>query len=136
MILIGTWSYIDALVIADFSLFVVTFLLMATLGLSMSIFCMLGSHYSPNFKSIYPWINRILFFTSGTVLSVSSLPQNVRNILYYNPLLHCIELSRHALSFDYQAKGVNLGYPAAFSLVFLSLALWCYTNNERNLLRR
>jgi ABC-type polysaccharide/polyol phosphate export permease len=78
-----------------------------------------------------------LYFASGVIYSPIQIPQFARDLLVYNPLLQCIELARKALSIDYQIPSqISLAYPSGFALIYLSLALWCYTCNEKALIRR
>jgi ABC-type polysaccharide/polyol phosphate export permease len=98
---------------------------------------MVGSYYFPNLKQVLSWVNRALYFASGVIYAPILIPQFARDFLVYNPILQCIELARKGLSSDYQIpQQVTLAYPAGFALVYLSIALWCYTNNERSLIRR
>jgi capsular polysaccharide transport system permease protein len=131
------WAHLYSLVLRDLPLLVITFVLMALLGVGTSLLSLVGSHYFANLKQILSWVNRALYFASGVIYSPIQIPQFARDLLVYNPLLQCIELARKALSIDYQIPSqISLEYPVGFALIYLSLALWCYTNNEKALIRR
>jgi capsular polysaccharide transport system permease protein len=131
------WAYLYSLVLRDLPLLVMAFVLMTLLALATSLLSLVGSYYFPNLKQVLSWVNRALYFASGVIYSPIQIPQFARDFLVYNPILQCIELARQALSIDYQIPAqVTLGYPAGFALIYLSLALWCYTNNEKVLIRR
>lgn len=131
------WAYLYNLVLQNLPLLVTSFVLMALIGVASSLLSLVGSYYFPNLKQVLSWLNRALYFASGVIYSPIQTPQFARDILVYNPILQCIELSRKALSMDYQVPSqVTLGYPSGFALVYLSLALWCYTSNEKVLIRR
>ena len=131
------WLYLGQVVLQNLPQLVIAFLLVTLLGVATGLLTLVGSFYFLNLKQIMPWVNRILYFTSGVIIAPVALPQFVREILVYNPILQCIELARLGLSSDYQVPdGIDLYYPTGFALVYLSLSLWVYTNNERNLLRR
>jgi len=131
------WAYLYSLVLSDLPLLVMAFVLMTLLAVATSLLSLVGSHYFANLKQVLAWVNRALYFASGVIYSPIQIPQFARDFLVYNPLLQCIELARKALSIDYRVPSqVTLGYPAGFALVYLSIALWCYTNNEKALIRR
>lgn len=131
------WAYLYSLVLRDLPLLVMAFVVMTLLAVATSLLSLVGSYYFPNLKQVLSWLNRAMYLASGVIISPMQLPQFVRDLLVYNPLLQCIELARQALSIDYQIPAqVTLGYPAGFALIYLSLALWCYTNNEKVLIRR
>ena len=130
------WAYLYSLVLRDLPLLVMAFVVMTLLAVATSLLSLVGSYYFPNLKQVLSWLNRAMYLASGVIISPMQLPQFVRDLLVYNPLLQCIELARQALSIDYQIPAqVTLGYPAGFALIYLSLALWCYTNNEKVLIR-
>ena len=52
-----------------------------------------------------------------------TLPSSAKDILYFNPLMHTIELSRHALFPLYHSDGMNLVYPSLFAIVSLVLGV-------------
>ncbi|MCP9866784.1 ABC transporter permease [Cyanobium sp. Cruz-8D1] len=131
------WAYLYNLVLQNLPLLVISFVLMALLAVASSLLSLVGSYYFPNLKQVLSWINRALYLASGVIYAPMDIPQFARDFLVWNPLLQCIELARKALSIDYQIPSqVTLSYPAGFALVYLSLALWCYTNNEKVLIRR
>jgi capsular polysaccharide transport system permease protein len=131
------WAYLYSLVLQDLPLLVVSFVLITLLAVGSSLLSMVGSYYFPNLKQVLSWVNRALYLASGVIIAPIQIPQIARDFLVYNPILQCIELARKGLSSDYQIpQQVNLAYPAGFALVYLSIALWCYTNNERSLIRR
>lgn len=77
----------------------------------------------PTTRLIVPMLMRILFFTSGLFFSVEAAPLYVREILYFNPLSHLIELLRHGMSLGYESRFVFLPYVVGFLLVSLTVGL-------------
>jgi len=55
----------------------------------------------------------------------SELPPNLRDILLYNPIFHCVELMRDGFFVSYDAQYANWHYPLSFvffgSLIMFSL---------------
>ena len=77
----------------------------------------------PTTARIVPMVLRIGFFVSGLFFSVDSMPVKVREILFYNPLCHVIELMRSGFSAGYADNFISLPYLAAVTLVALALGL-------------
>jgi capsular polysaccharide transport system permease protein len=77
----------------------------------------------PTTRLIVPMLLRMLFFTSGLFFSVEFAPAYVRNILFFNPLSHLIELLRNGLSEGYDSNFVSLSYVIGFLSLTLSLGL-------------
>lgn len=137
VVLTLVWVYLASLVLQNLPQLVIAFLLMTLLAIASSLLSLVGSYYFPNLKQVLSWVNRALYFASGVIYAPINIPQFARDFLVYNPLLQCIELARQALSLDYRVPPqVTAAYPAGFALVYLSIAFWCYTNNENVLIRR
>ena len=77
----------------------------------------------PTTRLIVPMLMRLLFFTSGLFFSVEFAPVYVRDILFYNPMSHLIELLRNGMSEGYEMSFVFLPYVAGFILLVFSLGL-------------
>ncbi len=77
----------------------------------------------PTTRLIVPMLTRVLFFTSGLFFSVEFAPVYIREILYYNPLSHLIELLRGGLSDGYVGSFVYVPYVGGFILCALSIGL-------------
>jgi capsular polysaccharide transport system permease protein len=68
-----------------------------------------------------------LYLSSGVIFPVDRLPQEYLDWLLLNPLLHLVELSRHAFIPAYvPAPGVNASYPILFMLATCAAALLLY----------
>src|ERR1700730_5199172 len=78
-----------------------------------------------NFKSVTSAVLPPMFLVAGTFFPVSSLPAGIRTIAQVNPLLHCVQLVRHA---SLGGLGIaDLGHAAillAFALIMWRLAIW------------
>ncbi len=62
---------------------------------------------------------------SGLFFTADSLPKEARDILLYNPILHCVELIRSGFFSGYDARHVDAGYVTAWilGLFFFGLTL-------------
>jgi len=69
------------------------------------------------------FMGRPLFLTSGLFFSASMLPPNARDIILYNPLLHCIEYIRLSMFRRFDSRYVDLDYVVVFALVLIGFGL-------------
>jgi len=114
---------------------ILVFLMAAGTALGISITAFVVGHRLPPVKFLARLvISRVLFWTSGLFFSAALLPDNVRSLLLWNPLLHAIELFRHYLQPRYPIPGISVGYLAAWTFGSLGLSLLLYENNEDILL--
>jgi capsular polysaccharide transport system permease protein len=77
----------------------------------------------PTTARILPMVLRVMFFVSGLFFSVEAAPAYARDILFFNPLSHLIELLRSGMSEGYTSSFVFLPYVVGFVLVTLPLGL-------------
>ena len=134
IMLAGTWIYLDQVIMADLGLFLISLLLASCLGFSTGLIFMTAGHLVPAFAQVALWIPRILWFLSGVPFRYWVFPEWTRPFFVWNPLMHCIELNRRAMSDDYFTPDANLEYAVVWVIVQTTIALWIYSNNERRLL--
>ncbi len=101
----------------------IVIILAPLLGFSVGLLCAAFNVMWPTTRLLVPMVVRILFFTSGIFFSVESAPLYVRNILFYNPISHLIELLRNAMSAGYESSFIYVPYVACFILVSLACGL-------------
>jgi len=93
-------------------------LLAGALGAALGIFFGALSVYSQVVNRIVPIMSRPLFFISGLFFTVNELPMHVRDILLWNPVLHCVEMLRDGWFESYHAHYVNVPYVLSWILGF------------------
>jgi len=76
-------------------------------------------------------LSRPLFLTSGLFFSASMLPPIARDIVLYNPLMHCIELIRASMFENFESRYIDLNYVITFSLVLISFGIMLLMVFER-----
>jgi capsular polysaccharide transport system permease protein len=104
-------------------------------GTGFGIFCAVISHERPRLRSLLRMIMLPLYFVSGVIFPVSSLPREYQEILLWNPVLHLIELSRSAFIAAYTpVEGVNAAYPLMFALTTAALGMALYRTNRLRLI--
>ncbi len=102
-------------------------LILILLGTGFGVLSAVVSHERPRLRSFIRMLMMPLFFASGVIFQVDLLPREYLDWLLLNPLLHLVELSRHAFIPAYvPAEGVNALYPFVFTLVLGALAMLLY----------
>jgi capsular polysaccharide transport system permease protein len=101
--------------------------LLFLLGTSFGTFAAVVSHDRPRLRSLIRISMLPLYILSGVIFPIHVAPPDTRELLLFNPLLHLIELSRHAFIPEYPVlDGVNLIYPLLFVLALCTAALGLY----------
>lgn len=134
IILVGTWVFLDRIVMSDVGLFFVTILIAASFGFSFGLVFMILGHLMPGFIQVSVWIPRIFWFISGVPFRYWTLPTWSHGFFTWNPLMHTIELNRQSLSDEYFTPLADLGYALKCAICLLAFALWVYSNNEKRLM--
>ncbi len=95
---------------------------MTGLGLGMSLGAL--APFMPSIRQISDQVfGRPLFFTSGLFFTADQIPESIRNILLYNPLLHMTELVRSAFFKTFESTHMDLRYASLFALILLVFGL-------------
>jgi len=66
--------------------------------------------FLPATQMIVGFILRILYFTSGVIISIDRVPERFHDILYYNPIVHCMEILREGFFFEYTLRDNFMDY--------------------------
>lgn len=90
----------------------------------------------PVWERTWQIITRPLFLISGTFFLYDYMPTAIQNILWYNPLLHCIGLMRRGIYPTYEASYASQGYVIGVSVVLLVFGLLLLKRYHRVLLER
>ena len=72
---------------------------------------------------VFVVIMAILYVSSGVFILPSSLPQNIRDILWFNPLLHFVEWIRSAYYEGYGDDMLSKSYVLWMATVFIMIGL-------------
>jgi capsular polysaccharide transport system permease protein len=102
-------------------------LLLAFFGTAFGIFTAVLSHGRARLRSLIRMALMPLYFASGVIFHVDLLPREYIDWLLWNPVLHLVELSRHAFIESYvPTDGINGLYPLLFALTLAALGLALY----------
>lgn len=88
----------------------------------------------PVWVKIWGIINRPLFIISCVLFVFDSVPKNIQDYLWYNPLVHIIGQMRHGFYPSYHAEYVSPAYVFGVSLLVLVIGLALLLRYHRDLL--
>ncbi|QDP01797.1 ABC transporter permease [Thalassotalea sp. PS06] len=103
---------------------------------SLGLIMALAKEFIVEVDKIRNLITRPMFFISGVFFSLKDISEQYWPFLNWNPLLHCIELSRQAAYTGYQAEGVSLTYVNLTTLILVFSALIFYQLSWRQVVSR
>jgi capsular polysaccharide transport system permease protein len=108
--------------------------LVVAMGMACGIWAAVVSHERPRVKTLLRLLTLPLYFASGVIFPVFVLPREYIEWLLWNPLLHVVELARHAFIGPYLLhEGVNAQYPLMFALIMGALGMALYRANRQRL---
>lgn len=81
--------------------------------------------FVPGWTVISILVMVIMYLTSGAIISIDRLPQSIRDVLAYNPLMHCVDWLRSAYYEGYGSDLLDEMYLIQVSTCILLLALCC-----------
>jgi capsular polysaccharide transport system permease protein len=125
-IIVGGWSFaVDRMRIDDLLMLVGGLGLSGFLGMGLGLVLCGLNVLSPTVERIRGPVFRPLFWLSGLFFTASSLPGRAREILLYNPILHCVELVRSGFFPAYDSRHADASYVMAWiiGLFFVGLTL-------------
>ncbi|WP_269913352.1 ABC transporter permease [Acinetobacter sp. HY1485] len=99
------------------------------------VFMVLGD-FSKEVAKFLSVLFTVLYFLSGIIYSISLIPQQYQSYLLFNPIIHIIELMRHAVAPTYPlVQGISLSYFLIWLLGTLFLGLLLYKRFERRMVK-
>ncbi len=73
-------------------------------------------------KRVIPVMLRPMFWISGIFFTATEIPPALLKYLWWNPLLHTVEIVRSGVFRDYQSGFADVRVPILMSMVFLALS--------------
>jgi capsular polysaccharide transport system permease protein len=110
----GFPSSIFTMLTAILALFAIGFGVGVTLGIL--------TEFVPSISNLMSLPNRLLYFTSGLFFLPDTMPLAVRNVLYWNPVLHGVTLFREGYYLGYKSNILDTNYLAGWALGALLFA--------------
>lgn len=88
----------------------------------------------PVYERIWSILTRPLFLISGIFFTFESMPPQIQDILWYNPLVHLIGMTRQSLYPTYGGEYLSPGYVALIGLITLFFGLLLLQRHFRRLM--
>ncbi|MFT5623588.1 MAG: capsular polysaccharide transport system permease protein [Lentimonas sp.] len=111
--------YFDIRLAGDFSAIIIGYALMMLLSAGIgSLNCALQGLF-PVWGQLWGVTSRPLMLASGVIILVDDLPAGIRDILWYNPLVHIIAIIRKGFYPTYDPSIASVAYAGGFGLVLL-----------------
>jgi len=105
-----------------------------SLGLGISL-CYFVTVY-PSINKAMMFIDRPLYFASGVLFPVHNLPADVRWYLYWNPIVHLVDMWRFTLLGLPMAPEANPVYPGIWAISMLGMGSLIYYANRYKLIEK
>ncbi len=112
------------------------FALLCFFGLGLSLLIAVYSQFYESIQRSVNLVTKPLIFVSGVMYSINDLPNAVRAILSWNPLVHFIEFSRVAALGSKPIPELSLFYIASLTAITFGLGVVSYYVNRFRLLQR
>jgi len=81
---------------------------LSVMGFGVGLTLMSLDHFIPGLLLVAPYINRLLYFTSGVFFTLETVPANYRSYVDWNPLLQSIEWARQSYFSNVPGDLLNL----------------------------
>jgi capsular polysaccharide transport system permease protein len=128
------WAVGEEFVLLDMIKLASSWLLLFLFSCSIGLIVMtIGNIFAETHK-ILPILLKPLYFISGIMFPLQSIPEDYWPFLLWNPILHAVELSREAIIPGYISAGVSMSYLAMITLCTLFISLAIYRTREEAML--
>ncbi|CAH9061614.1 Polysialic acid transport protein KpsM [Pseudoalteromonas haloplanktis] len=95
-------------------------------AVSLGLLFAIAQCYVPEISKIQSVLSRPMFFISGVFFSMQDVPKEYWHFLDWNPILHAIELTRHAAYSTYSTEAVSESYLFLSALIALFFSVCVY----------
>lgn len=118
----------------DLSAILTGYLMGAALGIGIgTLNCYLMTTF-PIWERSWQILTRPLFIISGIFFLFGDLPAGAQDILWYNPLIHFVGMTRSGFFAAYQDDYISITYVAVIATLTFSLGLLLLWRNHRRLM--
>lgn len=131
---------VGIIVIYDLPFWVDTGMLGLTLSLTIllsagigTLNCFIMTSF-PIYERVWSIITRPLFLISGVFFTYDAMPSLAREVLWYNPLIHLVGMTRKSLYPTYGGEYISMSYVALIGLVTLFFGLLLLVRHFKRLM--
>lgn len=136
LILVVMWWFFDiAFSLEHLHIVLLGFVGLYLLSFGVALIMMIVGYYGGEISKIISIFFTILYLTSGIIYSIHIVPEPYLGYLLHNPLIHIIELMRHALSPTYPIHHIDMIYFFKWVLAVNFVGLLTYKAFEKDLIR-
>lgn len=129
------YIFVDIPVLIDIKPIMIGFSLMFLLGFGVGVLnCALLGLF-PTWDMVWSIVTRPLFLASGILFLYEDLPVQVKNLLWYNPLLHIVGIARSGFFPSYRPEYTSIPYVLAIALITAALGLILMGRYHRDILQ-
>ncbi len=126
----------EALTLTNFPMVVSIFAAVFILSLGLGFVFMVIGHAFSEAQKFIPIILKPLYFMSGIMFSINIIPAEYHAWVDWNPILHALELLRHAVVPTYHIMpSISLPYLWLCAIAILAFGLILYKGREPAILR-
>ncbi|WP_345976578.1 ABC transporter permease [Sulfurimonas sp. HSL3-7] len=134
-VLVGLGAYLGFdMAVENINMVLFAFAWIGLFGLSLGLFFAVVIVYFPNFGRVVNLLFTPLFFLSALFYTMASLPPVAREVLFYNPVVHFIEMIHGFYFSTLNTDFVDYSYMTAWTLLPLFLGLWLYRHSEKRII--
>ncbi|MCH7379958.1 MULTISPECIES: ABC transporter permease [Acinetobacter] len=110
--------------------------LLSLLSCGLALVFMVIGNISQELNKFIPMLFLILYFLSAVVYSIHLIPYEYQQYLLWNPVIHILELMRHAVAPNYPlVQGVSLTYVLEWIIGSIFLGLLLYKRFEQQMVK-
>ena len=130
---IGLYLGID-ISVKDFNMVVLAILWLCFFGFALGLMNAVFAYFYEFYAKIINVIMTPLMFISAIFYTVDSLPPFAREIIYYNPLAHFMEMIHGYYFYGLTTQYVDYEYMLYWTLIPLWIGLFFYIRSEKRIL--
>ncbi len=131
-IFIGLYFEFD-LAVKDINMVLFGIVWFILFGFSLGLLFSVITTFYESFQKIISYLSMPMLFLSGLFYTAESLPQQIRDILLYNPILHFVELIHGSYLYALDTKYVDYVYMLLWTVIPLFLGLFFYRKSEKKI---
>ncbi|HFU76096.1 MAG TPA: hypothetical protein ENK66_07615 [Arcobacter sp.] len=129
----GLYFQLD-IAVKDVNMVLFAIIWLGVFGFSLGLLFAVIATFYETFAKVMGYISMPLFFGSGLLYTVDSLPQFAQEIILYNPVIHFIELIHGSYFHALDTKYVDYTYMLYWTVVPLFIGLFFYIRSEEKIL--
>ncbi|NEW61034.1 ABC transporter permease, partial [Sulfurovum sp. bin170] len=116
--------------VQNLGVLILSFLWLILFSLSVGLFIAVIGLFFDSFQKVVKLILSPLMFISAIFYSMQDMPQALQGLLYYNPIVHFMELIHASYFYILDDGFVDYGYIMIWTIVPMYLSLFLYTKLE------